>query len=184
MQRRPRFPRWAARPEPGPRPGGPRATPHPRRLGLEAARAADAVVGRRRGPAASVGRVAPRRTGAAAAAIGQPSAYAARASAAGVTLANPAGGFSARVQSGGLQVSAGADTWSTSLLGVDDGSGCSPRELRNVGRRQPRRLQLRDRRRVVRQWPGRIGARLQRRPAVRNRPPAAPWRSSWPWAAI
>ncbi len=52
-------------------------------------------------------------------AIGQDqSAYHAASVAAGATLANPANGFTAQVQSGALHVSAGLDTWDMSLAGL------------------------------------------------------------------
>ena len=52
-------------------------------------------------------------------AIGQDqSAYHAASAAAGVTLANPANGFTAQVKSGALQVSAGSNTWDMSLTGL------------------------------------------------------------------
>jgi len=57
-------------------------------------------------------------------AIGQDqSAYHATSAATGVTLANPANGFTARVQSGALQVSTGSDTWDMSLVGLSYGGG-------------------------------------------------------------
>jgi len=60
-------------------------------------------------------------------AIGQDqSAYHAESAAAGVTLANPANGFTARVQSGALQVSAGSDTWDMSLVGLGYGGAMQP----------------------------------------------------------
>ena len=55
-------------------------------------------------------------------AIGQDqSAYHAASAAAGVTLANPANGFTAQLQSGALHVSAGSDTWDMSLVGLGYG---------------------------------------------------------------
>ena len=60
-------------------------------------------------------------------AIGQDqSAYHAASAAAGVTLANPANGFTAQVQSGALQVSAGSDTWDMSLAGLGYGGAVQP----------------------------------------------------------
>ena len=60
-------------------------------------------------------------------AIGQDqSAYHAASGAAGVTLANPANGFTAQVQSGALQVSAGSDTWDMSLAGLGYGGAVQP----------------------------------------------------------
>ena len=43
-----------------------------------------------------------------------------------MTLANPANGFTAQVQSGALQVSAGSDTWDMSLLGLGYGGAVQP----------------------------------------------------------
>jgi len=55
-------------------------------------------------------------------AIGQDqSAYHAATAASGVTLANPANGFTAQLQSGALRVSAGSDTWDMSLVGLGYG---------------------------------------------------------------
>ena len=55
-------------------------------------------------------------------AIGQDqSAYHAASSAAGVSFANPANGFTAQVQSGALRVSAGSDTWDMALVGLGYG---------------------------------------------------------------
>ena len=60
-------------------------------------------------------------------AIGQDqSAYHAASTAAGMTLANPANGFTAQVQSGALQVSAGSDTWDMSLVGLGYGGAMQP----------------------------------------------------------
>ncbi len=60
-------------------------------------------------------------------AIGQnQSAYHAASNAAGVTLANPANGFTAQVQSGALNVSAGLDTWDMSLTGVSYSGAVQP----------------------------------------------------------
>jgi hypothetical protein len=60
-------------------------------------------------------------------AIGQDqSAYHAASSAAGASLANPANGFTAQVQSGALQISAGADTWNMSLSGLGYGDTVQP----------------------------------------------------------
>jgi len=60
-------------------------------------------------------------------AIGQDqSAYHAASAAAGVTLANPANGFTAQVQSGALHVSAGSDTWDMSLMGLGYGGAIQP----------------------------------------------------------
>ena len=60
-------------------------------------------------------------------AIGQDqSAYHAASGAAGVTLANPANGFTAQVQSGALHVSAGSDTWDMSLVGLGYGGAVQP----------------------------------------------------------
>ena len=60
-------------------------------------------------------------------AIGQDqSAYHAASGAAGVTLANPANGFTAKVQSGALRVSAGSDTWDMSLAGLGYGGAMQP----------------------------------------------------------
>ena len=60
-------------------------------------------------------------------AIGQDqSAYHAASAAAGVTLANPANGFTAQVQSGALHVSAGSDTWDMSLAGLGYGGAVQP----------------------------------------------------------
>jgi len=50
------------------------------------------------------------------------SAYYATTTAAGVTLANPANAFSATVQAGALQVSAGADSWNMTLLAAGYGA--------------------------------------------------------------
>ena len=89
-------------------------------------------------------------------AIGQDqSAYHAASGAAGVTLANPANGFTAQVQSGALQVSAGSDTWDMSLVGLSYGGAMQP-----VGTAQTsvngNRVDCNygDDRRVVRQRPG------------------------------
>ena len=55
-------------------------------------------------------------------AIGQEqSAYHAVLHAAGASFANPANGFTANVQSGALQVSAGSDTWDMTLVGLGYG---------------------------------------------------------------
>ena len=43
-----------------------------------------------------------------------------------MTLANPANGFTAQVQSGALQVSAGSDTWDMSLVGLGYGGAVQP----------------------------------------------------------
>jgi hypothetical protein len=60
-------------------------------------------------------------------AIGQDqSAYHAASATAGVTLANPANGFTAQLQSGALQVSAGSDTWDMSLVGLSYGAAMQP----------------------------------------------------------
>ena len=61
-------------------------------------------------------------------AIGQDqSAYHAASAAAGVSLANPANGFTAQVQqSGALQVSTGSDTWDMSLAGLGYGGAVQP----------------------------------------------------------
>ena len=60
-------------------------------------------------------------------AIGQDqSAYHAASAAAGVSLANPANGFTAQLQSGALHVSAGSDTWDMSLLGLGYGGAVQP----------------------------------------------------------
>ena len=60
-------------------------------------------------------------------AIGQDqSAYHAASGAAGVTLANPANGFTAQVQSGALHVSSGLDTWDMSLAGLGYGGAVRP----------------------------------------------------------
>ena len=60
-------------------------------------------------------------------AIGQDqSAYHAASGAAGVTLANPANGFTAQVQSGVLHVSAGSNTWDMSLVGLGYGGAVQP----------------------------------------------------------
>ena len=60
-------------------------------------------------------------------AIGQDQpAYHAVAGAARVALANAANGFTAQVQSGALQVSAGADTWNMSLAGLGYGDAVQP----------------------------------------------------------
>ena len=60
-------------------------------------------------------------------AIGQDqAAYHAANGEAGVTLANPANGFTAQVQSGALHVSAGADTWDMSLVGLGYGGTMQP----------------------------------------------------------
>jgi len=60
-------------------------------------------------------------------AIGQDqSAYHATSGALGVTLANLANGFTARLQSGALQVSAGSDTWDMSLVGLSYGGAVKP----------------------------------------------------------
>ena len=53
-------------------------------------------------------------------------AYHAASVAAGVTLANPANGFTARVQTGALQVAAGADTWDLALTGLGYGGAVQP----------------------------------------------------------
>ena len=54
-------------------------------------------------------------------------AYSVATGAKGVSLANPANGFTAQVQLGKLEVSAGADTWEMSLVGVgyEDRTGSS-----------------------------------------------------------
>jgi hypothetical protein len=55
-------------------------------------------------------------------AIGQDqSAYHAASAAAGATLANQANGFTAQLRSGALQISAGANTWTMSLVGLSYG---------------------------------------------------------------
>jgi len=60
-------------------------------------------------------------------AIGQDqSAYHAASAAGGVTLANPANGFTAQLRSGALQVSAGLDTWDMSLVGLGYGGAMQP----------------------------------------------------------
>jgi len=60
-------------------------------------------------------------------AIGQDQpAYHATSAAAGVTLANPANGFTAQLQSGDLQISAGSDTWNMSLVGLSYGGATQP----------------------------------------------------------
>jgi hypothetical protein len=60
-------------------------------------------------------------------AIGQDqSAYHAASVAAGATLANPANGFTAQVQSGALHVSAGLDAWDMSLAGLGYGGVIQP----------------------------------------------------------
>ena len=60
-------------------------------------------------------------------AIGQDqSAYHAASAAAGVSLANPANGFTAQLQSGALHVSAGSDTWDMSLTGLGYGGAVQP----------------------------------------------------------
>ena len=60
-------------------------------------------------------------------AIGQDqSAYHAASAAAGVSLANPANGFTANVQSGALHVFAGSDTWDMSLVGLAYGGTMQP----------------------------------------------------------
>jgi autotransporter-associated beta strand protein len=60
-------------------------------------------------------------------AIGQDqSAYHVASAPAGATLANPANGFTAQVQSGVLNVSAGSDTWDMSLVGLGYGGGVRP----------------------------------------------------------
>ena len=61
------------------------------------------------------------------AAIGQDqSAYHATCDATGVALANAANGFTAQMQSGSLQVSAGSDTWNMSLVGLGFGGAVQP----------------------------------------------------------
>ncbi|MGA2253266.1 MAG: GH25 family lysozyme, partial [Thermoguttaceae bacterium] len=60
-------------------------------------------------------------------AIGQDeAAYHAASAAAGLTLANPANGYTARLQSGALQVSTGSDTWDMSLVGLGYGGAMQP----------------------------------------------------------
>jgi len=60
-------------------------------------------------------------------AIGQDqAAYHAASAAGGATLANPANGFTAQLQSGVLQVSAGPDTWDMSLAGLGYGGTVQP----------------------------------------------------------
>ncbi|MGA2253352.1 MAG: autotransporter-associated beta strand repeat-containing protein, partial [Thermoguttaceae bacterium] len=60
-------------------------------------------------------------------AIGQDqSAYHAASTAAGVTMANPANDFTAQLQSGALQVSAGSNTWDMSLVGLGYGGAVQP----------------------------------------------------------
>lgn len=62
-------------------------------------------------------------------AIGQnQSEYHAVCGAAGVTLANPANAFTAQVQSGALQVSAGLNTWDMALAGLSYGGPVQPVE--------------------------------------------------------
>src|SRR5208282_3436487 len=59
--------------------------------------------------------------------IGQDqSAYHAAANAAGVSLANPANAFTARLQSGVLKIAAGSDTWDMSLVGLGYGGAVQP----------------------------------------------------------
>jgi hypothetical protein len=53
-------------------------------------------------------------------------AYSAASGAAGVSLANPANGFTALMQSGTLQVAAGMDTWDMSLVGLEYGTAAQP----------------------------------------------------------
>ena len=79
----------------------------------------------------------------------------------GVTLANAANGFTAVVQSGALQIAAGTDTWGMTLAGLSYGATIRATGNRpDLGQRQPRGLQLRGDRPVVRQRPRRIGAGL------------------------
>ena len=60
-------------------------------------------------------------------AIGQDqSVYYAASGAAGVTLANPANGFTAQVQAGALHIAAGSDTWDMSLAGLGYGGAVQP----------------------------------------------------------
>jgi len=60
-------------------------------------------------------------------AIGQDqSAYHATSGVLGVTLANPANGFTAQLQSGALYVSAGSDTWDMALTGLGYGGAMQP----------------------------------------------------------
>ncbi len=60
-------------------------------------------------------------------AIGQDqSAYHATSDTAGMTLANPANGFTAQVDSGSLHVAAGSDTWDMSLVGLGYGGAVQP----------------------------------------------------------
>ncbi len=60
-------------------------------------------------------------------AIGQDqSAYHAASGAAGLTLVNPANGFTAEVQSGALHVSVGSDTWDMTLEGLGYGGAMQP----------------------------------------------------------
>ena len=60
-------------------------------------------------------------------AIGQEqSAYHAASNAAGVSLTNPANGFTAQVRAGALQVSTGSDTWNMTLMGLDYGGAVQP----------------------------------------------------------
>ena len=60
-------------------------------------------------------------------AIGQDqSAYHAETSTTGTTLANPANGFTAEVQSGALHVTAGSHTWDMALAGLGYGGAVQP----------------------------------------------------------
>ena len=60
-------------------------------------------------------------------AIGQDqSVYYAASGAAGVTLANPANGFTAQVQAGALHIATGSDTWDMSLAGLGYGGAVQP----------------------------------------------------------
>jgi hypothetical protein len=59
--------------------------------------------------------------------IGQDQAgYHAVANATGVALANAANGFNAQLQSGALSLTAGANTWGTSLIGISYGAAATP----------------------------------------------------------
>ena len=61
------------------------------------------------------------------AAIGEDqSAYHAACDTTGIALANPANGFTARVQSGILRVSVGSDAWEMSLAGLNRGGATQP----------------------------------------------------------
>ena len=84
-------------------------------------------IGATRGATPHSGRPARRGAVGLSSAIGQDqSAYHAASAAAGVTLANPANGFTSQVQAGALHVSAGSDTWNMALEGLGYGGAVQP----------------------------------------------------------